>query len=56
MVLTLILCIIAFQIEKMYSPRLDWFICTVQDDVQIYQVVLWYSTVQGRTSKNLFKI
>jgi len=43
-------------IEYFLSPRIDWYICDVQEDVQIYQVILWYNTKEGREFNKLFKI
>ncbi len=43
-------------IEELYQPRIDWFIHHLEEDVQIYQFVLWYNSSEGRESKKLFKI
>ena len=48
--------VICEYIENKYSPRIDWFISHLEEDVQIYQVILWYNTKEGREFNKLFKI
>lgn len=39
-----------------FTPSIDWFICDIKEDVQIYQVLLWYTYKNKRKFIFLFKI
>lgn len=55
-ILIVIILFIITYIENKYSPRIDWFVHHLEEDVQIYQVILWYNSSEGREFKKLFKI
>jgi len=50
------LLILLILIEYFLSPRIDWYKCDIQEDVQIYQFIVWYGDIQSRKFKKLFKL
>lgn len=43
-------------IEYFLSPRIDWYVSHIQEDVRIYQFILWYGNTSSRKFKKLFQL